>query len=300
MKKYIYISALFFIGNISLAVAGYGQSYEIYQGDTINRIDANNLKQGLWKIFNRTKNLPGYEPDQIVEEGAFKDSRKIGVWKRFFPNGNIQDEIEYSNNRPNGYYKTYFENGQVQEEGIWKNNRNIGTFKRFYENGQVSQEFNFNESGKRDGNQKYYYDNGQLMIEGDWSAGKESGIVKEYYENGEIKAEKNFEGGVLDPEKTKTYEPKKPIKEKVEPKTPIANVTVEKNEKPNPSVSSKFNGDGYAKLFNLNKQVSKDGIFKSYKLMDGKWFKYDENGILIRIEIYKDGRYIGDGVIDEK
>lgn len=34
--------------------------------------------------------------------------------------------------------------------------------------------------------------------------------------------------------------------------------------------------------------------------MDGKWFKYDENGILIRIEIYKDGRYIGDGVIDEK
>ncbi len=299
MMKNIYICLLLCLGNISLAVAGYGQSYEIYQGDTINRIDANNLKQGLWKIFNRTKNLPGYEPDQLVEEGAYKDSRKVGIWKRFFPNGNMQDEIEYSNNRPNGYYKTYFENGQVQEEGTWKNNRNIGAFKRYYENGQVSQDFKFNESGKRDGEQKYFYENGQLMIEGVWDGGKESGIVKEYYETGDIKAEKNFAGGVLDPESTKTYEPKKPIKEKEEPKV-ASNVTVEKNEKPNPAVTSKFDGNGYAKLFNLNKQVSKDGVFKNYKLIDGKWYKYDDNGILIRIEIYKDGKYIGDGVIDEK
>lgn len=275
-----------------------GQTFEIYNGDTINYVDANNLKQGLWKIFNHMKNLPGYRPDQVVEEGYYKDSRKTGIWKRYYPNGNIKDEIEYINNRTGGYYKIYYENGQLQEEGYWKNNRNVGTFKRYYENGNLAQEFNFNESGKREGVQKYYYENGQLMIEGEWQDGKEAGVVKEYYENGELKAEKYFNNGQIDPEKTKTYEPKKPVvAEKKEEKEPVANVVVKKEEE-KPNIGA-FDGNGYAKLYNLNKQISKDGYFKNYKLIDGKWYKYDENGILIKIEIYKNGRYVGDGVIEE-
>lgn len=274
------------------------QTFEIYNGDTINYVDANNLKQGLWKIFNHMKNLPGYKPDQVVEEGYYKDSRKVGIWRRYYPNGNIKDEIEYNNNRPSGKYKIYYENGVLQEEGEWKNNRNVGTFKRYYENGNISQEFSFNESGKREGTQKYYYENGQLMIEGEWKEGKESGVLKEYYENGDLKAEKFFADGQLDPEKTKTYEPKKPIEVKKEEPAPVANVVVKKEEE-KPNIGA-FDGNGYAKLYNLNKQISKDGIFKNYKLIDGKWYKYDENGILIKIEIYKNGRYVGDGVIEEK
>jgi hypothetical protein len=28
--------------------------------------------------------------------------------------------------------------------------------------------------------------------------------------------------------------------------------------------------------------------------MNGKWYIYDDNGILIRIAVYKDGFYVGD------
>ena len=292
--KYFYIIIAVFFSSISVA-----QSYEVIDGDTINVVDANGLKQGFWRIFGRMKKLPGYQPDQVVEEGNYKDSKKQGIWKRFFPNGKVKDEIEYVNNRPNGYYRTYYENGQVQEEGVWQRNRNVGQFKRYYENGQVAQEFNFNETGKRDGKQVYYYENGQVMIEGEWAAGKESGEIVEYYENGDIKAKKVFNNGIMDTTKSQIFEPKNPIENKEDEEladAPEKVVKVEADEKPN---VGKFDGNGPFKLYNKNKQIVKDGVFKNYRLMDGKWYKYTDDGILYNIEVYKKGKYIGDAPLPE-
>jgi hypothetical protein len=52
--------------------------------------------------------------------------------------------------------------------------------------------------------------------------------------------------------------------------------------------------NGPYKLYNKKGQVAKDGIFKDNRFLDGKSYKYDGDGKLIRIEIYKDGVYIGD------
>lgn len=270
-----------------------------YNQDSLNQIDANNLKQGYWVFFGKMKKLPGYADEAKVEEGKFEDSKKMGLWKKYFPTGSIESEVTYKNNRPNGTYVTYYPNGKVQEEATWVNNKQTGTFKRYYENGNVQQEFKMNDLGKREGVQKFFYENGEIMMEGDWQDGKESGIIKEYYENGDIKAEKNFANGTLDAASTKVYEPKKPLpKEKPEElPQPAQPVIVQAGEAVN---TGTFNGTGYAKLFDANKQVSKDGVFKNYKLMDGKHYQYDKNGIIQKVAIYKDGRYVGDGVLEQK
>jgi len=274
------------------------QSYELINNDTINFTDANSKKQGKWIIFNRTLHKPDYADDQKVEEGRFADSKKTGIWKEFFPNNSLKSKITYENNRPSGYAVMYHDNGKIKEEGLWKNNRWVGDYKLYYENGQVQQEFKFNATGKREGPQTYYYANGQPMIEGNWTEGKEAGLLKEYYENGDIKAEKNFNGGTLDIASTKTYEPTKPIvkiTEKVEIAAPP--VIAQKNEKDN--LGKQFNGEGYWKLYNANKQVSKDGTFSKNRLMDGKVYYYSPDGILTRVAVYKDGKYVGDSVIEE-
>lgn len=293
MKRVLLIT-FFITYKISLA-----QSFEIYNQDTINMVDANNLKQGYWIFWGKMKKLPGYADDAKVEEGKFEDSKKTGLWKKYFPTGTLESEITYKNNRPNGTYVTYYPNGKVQEEATWVNNKPVGKFKRYYENGNVSQEFTMNELGKREGIQKYYYENGKIMIEGDWKDGKESGILKEYYENGDLKAEKNFANGTLDAASSKVYEPKRPLP-KEEPEAPLVKgppPTVKADETVN---IGNFNGNGYAKLFDANKQVSKDGIFSNYKLMDGKHYIYDKNGILQRVAIYKAGNYVGDGVVSDQ
>jgi antitoxin component YwqK of YwqJK toxin-antitoxin module len=278
---------------------GIAQSYELFNKDTINVVDLEGKKQGFWIIFNRVKKLPDYKDDQKVEEGKFLDSKKEGLWKEYFANGNVKNKITFKANRPNGYAIIYHENGKVSEEGLWKGNRWVGNYKLYYENGQVQQEFKFNETGKREGPQKYYHENGQLMIEGTWGPdGKESGIIKEYYENGDLRAEKNFNGGTLDPATSKTYDPKKPIVEaSSEPVVPKIVVDKEK-EKPN-IPTQLFNGEGKWTLYNKNKQISKDGEFSKGRLVDGKVYNYTDDGILVRIAVYKDGKYVGDAVIED-
>ena len=38
-----------------------------------------------------------------------------------------------------------------------------------------------------------------------------------------------------------------------------------------------------------------DGIFKNSKLWEGKYYKYDDDGILLKYEIWKNGCYHSDG-----
>jgi len=295
MKK---ITLIFLFITYKIVVA---QSYElINSNDTINFTDANSKKQGKWIIYNRTLHKPDYTDDQKVEEGRYIDSKKTGIWKEFFPNNKLKSKIPYENNRPSGYAILYHDNGKIKEEGLWKNNRWVGDYKLYYKNGQVQQEFKFNATGKREGPQTYFYENGQKMIEGNWAEGKEAGILKEFYENGDVKSEKNFNGGNLDVTTVKTYEPKKPIVKVVEKEhdTPIIPaVIVQKTEKDN--LGKIFNGEGYWKLYNLNKQISKDGVFSKSRLIDGKVYYYNTDGILLRIAVFKEGKYVGDSVIED-
>ncbi len=278
------------------------QTFELINGkDTINLTDVAGKRQGKWIVTNKLVNKPCYTADQKVEEGKYTDGKKTGIWKEFYCNNNLKSEITYENNRPSGYAKMYHENGKMKEEGLWKNNRWVGDYKLYYENGQVQQAFKFNTSGKREGEQKYFYDNGQTMIEGSWAEGKESGMLREYYENGDIRSEKNFADGFMDVASVKNFEPKKPIvketvKEVIKDPTPIAPVDVKKEVV---NSGKPFDGEGYYKLYNSNKQVSKDGTFHKNKLTDGKHYIYNTNGILTRIALYKDGKYVGDGVIEE-
>ena len=293
MKKILYIFIPIFICSISVAQSV--PPYIIVDGDTINVVDENNLKQGFWKIFGNMRKLKEYEPTQVIEQGKYANSRKQGLWTKFFSSGKTKSEIEYKNSRPNGAYRTYFENGQIEEEGSWKNNRNTSDFKRYYENGQVSQQFAFNPTGKRDGRQTYFYENGQVMIEADIEAGKEK-FVKEFYEDGSIKAEKSFIDGKLDVANTKVYESTEPIKEK-KPEGVIQVVTVSKDEYVN---SGDFKGDGKYKMYNADRQISKDGLFEAYRFMEGKQYIYNDNGILTQVKLFKDGRYIGDAPLPKE
>ena len=46
-----------------------------------------------------------------VEEGRYNNSRKMGTWIKYWPNGNIRSSINYRNGRTLGEYVTYFQNG---------------------------------------------------------------------------------------------------------------------------------------------------------------------------------------------
>jgi len=293
MKKNILFS-IFFICTSVLS----------YSSDTLNYTDKVGKRQGKWILTNNLlpKPKPNYKPDQKVEEGKYLDSRKIGKWYEYYPNDRVKTIINYVNNKPLGHAVLYHDNGKVKEEGLWNNNRWVGEYKLYYENGEVQQAFNFNTSGKRVDKQTYYYDNGNVMIEGNWEDGKEAGLLTEYYENGDIKSEKNFNGGNIDAATIKNYEPKKPVAKTTTGTKPEVKggPAVNANPEVEKSLSEKFAGYGPHKLYNASKQLTKDGVFQNYKLIEGKVYHYNKDGLLTRIAIYKDGKYVGDGVVEEQ
>ncbi|MDP6908179.1 MAG: hypothetical protein QF371_01675, partial [Flavobacteriales bacterium] len=266
---------------------GSAQSFEVIEGDTFNMRDANKHKQGWWKIYNSDGKYKGYKIGQLVEEGDYLNNKKTGIWTKYFPNGYKKHELTFANNIANGYAKMYYRSGHLQEEGIWKMNRWSGQYKYYYENGNLKYDWNYNSSGKREGEQVYYHENGIPQYIGSWKGGKEAGGLVEYYEDGSIKAKRLFENGKIVPNKTVNLESGKEFDQNIK----------KYSGRPVPKqLGSGEMVEGYNKLMNKDGTVSKEGIFKDKKLIDGKAYFY-QNGKVVTVVNYQGGKRIGEETI---
>ncbi len=273
----------------------------------LNKTDDQGRRTGYWKVTGAIANRGEYAPNALVEEGTYDSGMKVGIWKLYFPNGVLHNRLTYVENRPNGYAIMYHENGKIYEEGLWKYNRWVGNYKLYYDNGNVQHEFNFNANGKREGKQVYWNEDGVKIIEGNWAEGHEDGVLKEWYDDGQPKADKFFDGGNLNVEKTKLYTPKTALPEKkpevvVDPKLDTKVKASEQDlggNKAQPVSGNATAINGQATIYNKNRQVSKTGNFVNGKMVSGKIYIYNDNGILTRIAVYENGMYKGDAPVEE-
>ncbi|PCJ89891.1 MAG: hypothetical protein COA57_00835 [Flavobacteriales bacterium] len=274
-------------------------------GDSINQIDNNNLKQGHWIYTGEMLDKAEYKPKQKVEEGLYVDNRKNGNWKLYFPNENPRAEITFVNNRPDGHYKTYYKDGTLEEEGTFINRKQVGDFKRYHENGNIAQIKHFSHKGKSNGSQQYFHTNGQVELEFTTINGKEDGEMRRFYPDGRLKEEKIFNDGVVDIKSVKKYE-----YEDIDPtdvyiqeeEVPDLSLIVPIIDKPNlGNTKDPVNTcEGTHTLYNKNLQISMIGDMKKCRLKNGKRYVYDENGLLVKIMIFKKFKYVGDAIIEKE
>lgn len=263
----------------------------------LNRLDENGMRQGYWIVKGYMSDEPGYGANTTVEEGHYVDNQKEGLWKHYYPSGTLRSEITYQKNQPYGPYKVFYPNGQLEESSNWQRNKNVGIFERYYENGNLQQKFQFADNGKRNGLQEYFHENGQLALTVEVVNGKEEGSMKRYNEAGKLTETKVLNGGELKAGSVRKYGnskalPKPAVKETIAAEPPA------ETEQPNDAF--RFEPNGHNILYNKAQQITQVGNFRNGRLWDGKWYRYNPNGILVRIEIYKGGQYIGTGVIEEK
>lgn len=285
------VLGLFMAGQCSFAQAGTTPQ------DTLNKVDELGRKQGFWKVTAPKEEKPGYQDGQLIEEGRYTNGKRMGTWRRYWPNGKVMSEIAYQLGRPRGEYKTYYPNGKVEEQGSWDLDRNTGKFQRWHPNGQLAQDFVFNENGVRDGEQKYYHENGQLAVQVVVEEGREDGTLKRYTPDGQLQQVAEFNDGKIDAANSKYLKPvPKADDVKVDPKAaPAPVVTPEETTN-----AITFRENGYNTLYDRQLRISQQGDFKAGRLWDGKRYTYDKDGILIRIQMFKAGRYLGDAVITDE
>jgi hypothetical protein len=70
------------------------------ESDTLNITDAKGLKQGYWIIWGNMKPEKGFCDSCRIEEGPFKDDRRVGEWTKYNNNGSIRCKGIYKNRGP--------------------------------------------------------------------------------------------------------------------------------------------------------------------------------------------------------
>lgn len=212
----------------------------------------------------------GFPADGKVEEGRYLDNRKNGTWVYYHADGITPRVIgTFLNGRPNGYYTKYSQaDGKILETGCFLNGKQVGIFRSYYQSGCVQVEKNFDSLGRERDTPRYFLN--------------DCDVDSTVYGSAKFL-----------PQVTKTtactwygYREKTNWNDTIICEIGITGFVKD---------GKKFNPDGYNNVYNQNDELWIDGTFKSAKLWEGKLYKYDRDGILLKIEIWKDGCYHSDG-----
>ncbi|MBD3638893.1 MAG: hypothetical protein HUJ25_16185 [Crocinitomicaceae bacterium] len=243
-----------------LVIEAYGQK------DTLNQVDDKGLKQGYWIIYGHMKPEKGYCDSCIIEEGSYKDDRKNGVWTKYHKDEKTPRlKGTYVNNRPHGEYWKYYENGSLMEHGSFFGGRNKTLYERFYQSGCMEQELT-------DSAIIFYEDN---CFETDSLKGD---VVYGFARREEV----------VEKDTANAYNKYSCDCKPDSMQGPSGTSGKTKNGKD-------FDPNGYNKIYNKDDELWMDGCFADGKLCDGKLYKYDSDNILLKIEIWKNGKYYADG-----
>jgi len=113
MKRY------FFFLIVLCTFRGYSQAGSFIigvKGDTLNRVDSRNMKQGKWVIrTDEVRGEPGFE-----EEGEFKNNRKEGTWRIYSLQGDLTGLEFYRWGNKDGNCQYFNSSGALIREESWR------------------------------------------------------------------------------------------------------------------------------------------------------------------------------------
>lgn len=138
----------------------YSQSYlsfEIKDGDTINIIDKNGLKQGIWRTF--------WNNGDLRSETFYMDGKKNGLEIIFYDKPDCpEQEAYYKNDTLNGWLIRYSKRCKKQFEEQYINGVKEGWEYEYYDNG-IKKAEGFYKKGFLDGFYKVYNNHGHFAYE---------------------------------------------------------------------------------------------------------------------------------------
>lgn len=154
MKSQLFVYILF-IYALLFAYSSKAQSamsYKIYENDTINILDKDTLKQG--------------------------------IWKEFWSNGDLKSEVFYKNNKKQGLEINWFDDPDcVELEAYYKDGLLDGP-SIYYSKKCKKEVYENYKNGLKEGLELEYYPNGRVKAEGKFRKGNLDGYYKMYDKNG--------------------------------------------------------------------------------------------------------------------
>ncbi|MGB0167062.1 MAG: toxin-antitoxin system YwqK family antitoxin, partial [Luteibaculum sp.] len=172
-----------------------------YPNGQVKRIETRrgDKKQGFTQTFDEKGNVilsQIFRNDTLIAEGNQNElGQKIGLWKYYWPNGNLESTGYYKAGRKDGSWKYYFESGELEQEGFWKNDKPDKEWIWYFKDGKQRCIMHF-EDGKEDGDYIEYDQYNYVVAEGKYSEGYKVG--EWYYSGGDQVEVGRYRDGLKD------------------------------------------------------------------------------------------------------
>jgi antitoxin component YwqK of YwqJK toxin-antitoxin module len=271
------------------------------QNDTINQRDENGRKQGHWIYYGKDRPTSGYPTDGKIEEGNYVDDRKHGNWYKYHLDGKtLKLKGNYVNNRPYGDFWKYYSDGGLREYGTYKKNRYVGLNVRYYENRNIESYVKYDDRGQMIDTAKYFFIGGCKKGTIYYSSPNIAEYSVYYYKDSCNVVKDSIYGSRVKPEPEphpgiRIINPNEPKKEN--PKMQ-GTWRYHENYAAEMSDSTICNAMDYkGKCYNVNHEILFSGTCQDGKILEGHLYFYDEDGILLKVEIWENGKYLKDGVL---
>ncbi len=96
-----------------------------------------------------------------LETAAFLNGQEHGTWKKFYPNGKLQEKRAFTKGLKTGEYVAFWENGGKKLQYFFAAGEYEGTCHEWNKTGLLVQEMNYVQ-GHESGSQKLFWDNGKI------------------------------------------------------------------------------------------------------------------------------------------
>jgi antitoxin component YwqK of YwqJK toxin-antitoxin module/Tfp pilus assembly protein PilF len=151
--------------------------YSNYKIEAYGNVE-NNKKVGYWKYFYKNGNLE--------VEGKYNDKgEKDGLWKYYYESGELREEANYKDGKLNGAYTKYETNGSKAITANYVNDLYEGKVETWYVTNTLNNSFTF-KAGKKVNSETGYYATGEKKYEIGIVNEKAEGTYVRYYQNGQV------------------------------------------------------------------------------------------------------------------
>jgi antitoxin component YwqK of YwqJK toxin-antitoxin module len=155
----------FFVIN-ALTISAQLISFSIHEGDTINMVD--------------------------------KDSLRQGVWRAFWPSGKLSSEVVYRNNKKQGLEISWYNHSQCVKQETYYNNGQLDGPVTFYSKNCAKEFIENYKNGVKEGLEITYHTNGRIKAEGYYKKGNLDGVYKVYTKTGKFDFESRTTTGPVE------------------------------------------------------------------------------------------------------
>lgn len=209
----------------------------------------------------------GYENGWLRYEGILDmNGKRQGLWKEFYPTGELRSQGKYLNSNPVGLWKFFFPDKTIEIIGNYDNKgRKAGEWLWFYVNGDTMMIENYTD-GELDGEFVEFDEKGKILSKGLYVEGTEDG--QWIYHNNGYTEKGSYYDGMRQGQWISCY---------------ASGITAFVIHYEQDLMHGKYTA------YWDNGRVRKTGNYVS-GLREGIWLQYDEEGELILTTLYKEGK----------